>query len=177
MVNLLKYGQTGLIREEESPHSPAIESPDVGLALNLSDLEALKDRVVFTLHLTGRFPAAFVADYHSIHFAPVVFMQDAVGRCCVMRPKDSHKRYIPHPGPNWTDTKSVLKGQFTTFWIQIPMWVETGAVPVQPSLYITATLQGFESNSLALDTKEAVFTSLKEGATHVIRLEAAAEDA
>jgi hypothetical protein len=180
MVKLLETGLTGLIRNSSSPHSPALESPDVGLALNLSDFEVKDGRAFFTLHLTGRFPAAFLADYHRVHLAPVIFLQDTAGRSAAMRPIDTHKRYIPHPGPNWTDTQAVLTGRSTTFWIQIPMFVETGEiglVPAQPSLYLTATLQAYESNSLALDTKRAVFTSIKEGAPHVIRLEAAAEDA
>jgi hypothetical protein len=174
MINRLGIRQSSLIRNVSSPNSPALESPEEGLVLNVSGLGLESGCPVFTLHLTGRFNATFFSGYQTIHFAPVILFQDTMGRAATIRPIDTHKRYIPKPGPNWKDPGRAPTRAFRRFWIEMPLKVEEGILRGKASIFVTAMLQNNVSNTLALDPKTGICTSYKEGKPHVIRLDAAA---
>jgi hypothetical protein len=173
----LEYGFTGLFLNVSSPDSPALEAPEEGLAINISRLEVLESGIALNLHLTGRFSEDFTAGFRRIRSAPVVLIQDSAGSASAFRTIDTHKRFPPVSGPNFPVTeKPAAPGRFRTFWMEIPMRVETPIRSVQPSLFITTTLQHHVSNTLALDLKAGTFSSSKEGKPHEIRFDPAAED-
>jgi hypothetical protein len=160
MNNQIEFGQTGLIENTSAAASPKLEASKVGLRLNISKLQLNGSRLQFTLHITGKFEASFVENFHRIHFAPVILIQDLDGAASTLKPIDTHKRYIPHPGPNWVDKQTGRKDMYTTFWIQIPLWVRVTRPKLQPSLFVSASLQKHISNMLILDTKACLFSSV-----------------
>lgn len=171
MTTRIKFEITDLIQHTRSSHSPAAVEP--GITLNISELQTNQSRARFILHLTGRFDSAFYAKYHSIHAAPVILLQDTIGGTATFAPIDPHKRYAPHPGLNWSESGGQPIGTFTTFWIQMPIQVWVDSIPMRPSLFISAILQNYASNTLALNQKAGLFTSFKNGKLHDIRITAA----
>ncbi|MDQ3002770.1 MAG: hypothetical protein M3Y08_16100 [Fibrobacterota bacterium] len=176
LVDPLEYAFPGLFLYTSSSASPAMDPPEEGLAINITDLKTGESGAAFQLHLTGNFSEAFMAGFLRIEAAPVVFIQDVTGAVSAFRTIDTHKRYPPVSGPNFqASTRPVTAGHFRSFWMGIPMWVETPIRSV-PSLFITATLQYHVSNTLALNLKAGTFSSSKEGKPHEIRFDPAAED-
>jgi hypothetical protein len=103
-------------------------------------------------------------------------MQDVSGRIGALKPIDTHKRYPPRTGPNWHAVPESPNKRSRTIWMRIPLWVAIGSPVIRPSLFITAHLHSFASNTLALDFKEGKVTSLNKGIPNAVRLDSAAED-
>ena len=176
LENTLEFGLASMIRKTSSPKSPVLEAPEKGIAINIDGLDVNKERAEFELLLTGAFTESFYSAFQRIHFAPLIVMQDVSGRMGSMKPIDNYKRYPPMQGSNWKPEVEGPKGRSRTIWLRIPLWVAIGSPAIRPSLFITAHLHSYASNTLALDFKEGKVTSLNKGIPNAVRLDAAAED-
>ena len=174
--NTLDFGLASMIEKVRSTNSPVIESPEKGLAINVDKLTVEKNRAEFDLLITGSFSETFCSAFDRLYFAPLILLQDVSGRHGALKPIDTHKRYPPRSGPNWKPVSEGIKGRSRTIWIRIPLWVGINSPEFRPSLFITAHLQFFSSNTLALDFKEGKVTSLIQGISHAIRLNTSSED-
>jgi hypothetical protein len=173
--NTIEFGLTSLIRKESSPKSPVLEAPQQGLAINIDGLEVDGERAEFELLITGAFTEGFCLSFQRLYWAPIIHMQDVSGRVGAFKPIDTHKKYPPKVGPNWKAGVEGPKGRSRTIWIRMPLWVDIGNPVIRPSLFLTAHLHSFVSNTLALDFKEGKVTSLDKGMPHAVRLDSAAE--
>lgn len=175
IANTIDFGLSSLIRKESAPKSPVLEAPGKGLAINIDGLDVDGERAEFELLLTGSFTETFFLSFRRIHWAPIIHMQDVSGRVGAFKPIDTHKKYPPMQGPNWKPGAEGTAGRSRTIWIRIPLWVDIGNPIIRPSLFITAHLHSFVSNTLALDFKEGKVSSLDKGIPHAVRLDSAAE--
>lgn len=173
--NTIEFGLTSLIQKERSPNSPVLESPAKGIAINIEGLEVNGERADFDLLMTGSFSEAFCLSFQRLYFAPIIHMQDVSGRVGAFKPIDTHKKYPPKVGPNWKAGVEGPKGRSRKIWLRIPLWVGIGEPGIHPSLFLTAHLHSFVSNTLALDFKEGKVTSLDKGMPHAVRLDSASE--